>query len=207
MWGTQIFCKRRSRFARTHIPNGRDVGHPIRFPANCEAGAGGGVGAGSGVCAGFDGGRLRLRWAAFEGSPCVAEAKEQLHGVERLLQQLEVVAAAAGVAEEVEGAGLAGEEKDAAVAVDAADVDGEVDAAEIGHHDVGEQDVGGLIEGADKGAVGAVEGLGVEAVAVEDGGEGFGDDPLVVDDVDALGGALGGDGLRHEATPEQIVKY
>lgn len=116
----------------------------------------------------------------------VPQAKEQLQRVDGFLQELEVVAAAAGVAKQIEGAGLAGEEQDAAVVVGAAEADGEVDAAEVGHHDVGEEDVGGQIEGADEGAVGAVKGLGVKAVPIEDGGEGFGDDPLVVDDVDAL---------------------
>ena len=67
------------------------------------------------------------------------------------------------------------------------DLDGGFDAVDVGHQDVGEDELGAGAAGAFDGLLAAVGGLGDEAVAVEDLDDGVGDEGFVVDNEDAGG--------------------
>jgi hypothetical protein len=132
-----------------------------------------------------------------------AEVTEELGGVDGLGKQLEVIAAGTGAGEDFNRRGLAAEENDPGFGKEVADGDGSLDAVELRHENVGEDDLRVKVLGEVDGLLATVDGLSLEAVAVEDVDEGIRDERLVVDDEDAWasGGKLretvGLDGGRH----------
>lgn len=106
-------------------------------------------------------------------------------GVEGFGEELEVVATLAGAGEDFDGGGLSAEEDDAGGGGELADGDGGFDAVDVGHEDVGEDELGVDAAGGVDGLLAAVGCLGDEAAAVEDLADGVGDEGFIVDDEDA----------------------
>jgi hypothetical protein len=119
------------------------------------------------------------------------EVFEELGGVDGFGEELEVVAAGAGAGEDLNGGGLAAEEEDAGFGEHLADGDGGFDAVDVGHEDVGEDEVGLEGAGGVDGGLTAVDGGGFKAVALEDFDDGVGDEGFVVDDEDTARGRRG----------------
>ena len=107
-----------------------------------------------------------------------------------------MVAATACTGEDLNRGGLAAEENDARVGQKLLDRDGSFHAVEVGHEDVGEDDLGDYAAGGLDGFLATVRSLGDEPAAIEDLHDGIRDECFVVDDEDAremrikLGGAV-----------------
>jgi hypothetical protein len=114
-----------------------------------------------------------------------AEPVEDLIRVNGLEENLEVVAADPGIAEEVGGSGLAGEQQDAAAGYHAGDLNSGFNATHTGHNDVGEENVRmEMARGLDS-FLAAINGSGFEAILIENHAQGVGDDAFVVGDKDS----------------------
>ena len=98
-----------------------------------------------------------------------------------------MVAALAGAGEDFYRGGLAAEENDAGFGKELLDGDGRFDAVDVGHEDVGEDELGVDAAGGVDGFPATVGGFGEEAAAVEDLYDGVGDERFVVDYEDAGG--------------------
>lgn len=123
-----------------------------------------------------------------------AKAVEDLFGVNGFEEDLEVVAADPGIAQEVGRGGLTREEQDAASGDHAGNLNGGFDPAHPRHDDVREKDVGMKMARGFNGFLTAVDSGGFEAILGENHSQGIGDDSFVVGDEDsgpdpAVGGA------------------
>ena len=98
-----------------------------------------------------------------------------------------MVAALAGSGQDLYRRGLAAEEDDAGFGKELLDGDGRFYAVDVGHEDVGEDELGGEAAGGVDGFPATVGCLGDEAAAVEDLNDGVGDEGFVVYDEDAGG--------------------
>jgi hypothetical protein len=102
--------------------------------------------------------------------------------VDGLEENLEVMAADTGVAQQVGGGGLAGEQQDAAFGNHGANLNRGFDAAHARHDNVGEKEAGTEVARGFNGFLAAVDSGGFEPALVEDHPQSVGDDAFVIGD-------------------------
>lgn len=141
--------------------------------------------------------RSRLEQWAFglvlaSGKLILAEVLDELGGMERFGEELEVVAALAGSRENLDRGGLAAEEHNAGFGQKLLDGDGRFDTVNMGHEDVGKDELGVGAPGGFDGFASAVGSFGDESIAIEDLNDGIGDEGFVVYDEDPCGGGRRG---------------
>jgi hypothetical protein len=110
-----------------------------------------------------------------------AEVFDELGGVEGFGEEFKVVAALAGAGEDFYRGSLTAEEDDAGVGGELADGDGGFYAVDVGHQDVGKDELWVDVAGGVDGFLATVGGLSDEAAAIEDLADGVGDKGFVVD--------------------------
>jgi hypothetical protein len=114
--------------------------------------------------------------------PQTAQAGDELIGVNRFGKELEVVALLLGAAHQLAGGSLAGKEKDAGLGELVAQANAEIDTRHARHKHVAEDDIGMKAPSYPEGVF-AAQGLhGVKTMSIQDGGDGLGDQGLIVHD-------------------------
>lgn len=97
-------------------------------------------------------------------------------------ENFKLVAADAGIAQQVGGRGLAGEQQNPAVRNHCANLNGSFDAGHAGHDDIAEEDIRVEEPSGFDGRLATIDSAGFKSTLIQDDAQSVGDDLLVIGD-------------------------